>query len=81
MCFTNTSPSMVPTRARKSALGTNPICCAAPGTDGDSFVLDMATTTAARGKLEVARKKGASVPNSWGCDETGKVMILADWIF
>ena len=67
---------MVPTRARVSALGTNPICCAAPGEAGDSFVLDMATTTAARGKLEVARKKGASVPDGWGCDETGKVSTL-----
>ena len=32
-------------------LGTNPISVAAPGPDGDSFVLDMATSTVALGKV------------------------------
>lgn len=35
----------------QSALGTNPISMAAPATDGDSIVVDMATTTAAMGKV------------------------------
>ena len=35
-------------------IGTNPISCAAPGIDGDAFVLDMATSTVAFGKVEVA---------------------------
>ena len=34
-------------------LGTNPISVAAPATEGDSFVLDMATSTAALGKVRV----------------------------
>lgn len=33
------------------ALGTNPISVAAPAEDGDSFVLDMATTVVALGKV------------------------------
>ena len=32
-------------------LGTNPICCVAPGENGDSFALDMATATVALGKV------------------------------
>ena len=32
-------------------LGTNPINMAAPAKDGDSFVLDMATTSVALGKV------------------------------
>ena len=32
-------------------LGTNPLALAAPGTDGDSFVLDMATSSVALGKV------------------------------
>lgn len=51
MAFTNTSPVMVPTRAKKPTLGTNPLTLAAPGENGDSFVLDMATTGVAIGKV------------------------------
>ena len=32
-------------------VGTNPISVAAPGKDGDSFVLDMATSAVALGKV------------------------------
>lgn len=34
-------------------LGTNPISLAAPGLNGDNFVLDMATSTAALGKVYI----------------------------
>ncbi|KAK6735675.1 hypothetical protein RB195_018725 [Necator americanus] len=51
MSFTNTSPVTYPTRSSKPALGTNPMCIGANGTNGDSYVLDMATTTVAIGKL------------------------------
>ena len=73
MAFTNGSPYLVPTRSRKPFLGTNPICCAMSGNHGDSFVLDMATTTVAQGKLEMAQRKGANIPNGWGVDPEGKV--------
>ncbi|KAJ8916325.1 hypothetical protein NQ315_005020 [Exocentrus adspersus] len=51
MNFTNTSPFMVPTRAKEAALGTNPLSLGAPGLDGDYFMLDMATTSVAVGKV------------------------------
>ena len=35
------------------ALGTNPISLAVPAKDNDSFVLDMATTTVALGKVSL----------------------------
>lgn len=35
----------------QQVLGTNPICMAAPGKDGDNFVLDMATSSVALGKV------------------------------
>lgn len=34
-------------------LGTNPISLGAPANDGDSFVLDMATTATALGKVNM----------------------------
>ncbi|VDM97074.1 unnamed protein product [Thelazia callipaeda] len=72
MAFTNTSPIMYPTRANRPALGTNPITFAAKGTK-DSFVLDMATSTVAIGKVEIASRKEQTVPDSWGVDMTGHV--------
>jgi LDH2 family malate/lactate/ureidoglycolate dehydrogenase len=51
MSMTNTSPLMSPTRSKGAALGTNPLSVAAPAKDGDSFVLDMATTAVAVGKV------------------------------
>ena len=35
----------------QEVLGTNPISFGAPGVEGDDFVLDMATTTVAVGKV------------------------------
>ncbi|XP_059477786.1 uncharacterized oxidoreductase YjmC [Neocloeon triangulifer] len=71
LSFTNTSPLMSPTRAKTPALGTNPLTLAAPGKNGDSFVLDMATTAVALGKLEVQRRKNEPLPHGWAQDETG----------
>lgn len=73
MSFTNTSPLVVPTRAKKPILGTNPISLAAPGLNGDNFVLDMATSTAALGKIEIHERKQIPIPNSWGVDAHGKM--------
>jgi LDH2 family malate/lactate/ureidoglycolate dehydrogenase len=72
MAFTNTSPLMVPTRAKVPVLGTNPLSCAAPANNGDSFVLDMATTAVALGKIELSERKGLEIPLGWGCDTQGK---------
>lgn len=36
----------------QAVLGTNPLTLAAPAKDGDSFVLDMATTAVALGKVQ-----------------------------
>ncbi|KAK5966509.1 L-sulfolactate dehydrogenase, partial [Trichostrongylus colubriformis] len=80
MSFTNTSPVMYPTRAAKPALGTNPLSLGANGTGGDSYVLDMATTTVAIGKVEIAKRKGQEVPNTWGVAKGGKVSHSPDEI-
>jgi LDH2 family malate/lactate/ureidoglycolate dehydrogenase len=51
LSFTNTSPLLYPTRSHERTLGTNPITFAAPAKNNDSFVLDMATSTVAFGKV------------------------------
>ncbi|KAM9854424.1 putative oxidoreductase YjmC [Aulostomus maculatus] len=73
MSFTNTSPLVVPTRGKECTLGTNPISVAAPAKNGDSFVLDMATSAVALGKVELHERRGDTIPEGWGCDAKGKL--------
>jgi LDH2 family malate/lactate/ureidoglycolate dehydrogenase len=52
-------------------LGTNPIAVAAPGSD-DPFVLDMATTVAAVGKIKTLAQRGQPMPEGWMVGRDGK---------
>jgi LDH2 family malate/lactate/ureidoglycolate dehydrogenase len=70
MSFTNTSPLCYPTRSKQRTFGTNPLTLAAPG-HSNNFVLDMATSTVAFGKVEINDRKGMSIPTSWGADKDG----------
>ncbi len=45
-------------------LGTNPIAIATPG-GADPFVLDMATTVAAVGKIKTLAQRGEPMPEGW----------------
>ncbi|KHJ48592.1 malate/L-lactate dehydrogenase [Trichuris suis] len=72
MSFTNTSPLSFPTRSRQATMGTNPLSLAAPAVNNDSFVLDMATTTVALGKIELADRKNEKIPTSWAADNGGR---------
>lgn len=46
-------------------LGTNPFAVAAPSADADPFVLDMATTVAAMGKIKTLAQRGELMPEGW----------------
>ncbi len=72
--FTNASPLVSPTFGKERLLGTNPICVAIPADKQPPFVLDMATTTAANGKLEVLQRKNEDAPMGWLADADGKVI-------
>jgi LDH2 family malate/lactate/ureidoglycolate dehydrogenase len=69
IAMTNASRQVVPTFGRDARYGTNPICFAVPAKDQRPFVLDMATNTAAAGKLEVAVRLGKAIPAGWALDE------------
>lgn len=70
---TNTSPLMAPTRSKKAALGTNPISLGMAAENGDEFLLDIATTAVALGKVELAARKNEPIPSGWALDGHGKV--------
>jgi len=61
-----------PTGGGKARLGTDPWSFAAPGADGLPFVLDMATTTVASGKVRNKIVEGQEMPAGWGLDRTGR---------
>jgi len=63
--MTNASPLVAPTFSVERLLGTNPISIAVPADKQPPFVLDMATTTAANGKLEILQRKNKEAPLGW----------------
>lgn len=69
---TNTSPLMAPTRSARACLGTNPLSLGMAGSDNEEFVLDMATTSVALGKIELAMRKGDKIPEGWALGDDGK---------
>lgn len=71
MSMTNADVLVVPTFGRHAVLGTNPIAVAVPTGQERPFVLDMATSTVPRGKLEVYDRLEKEVPLGWATDEKG----------
>jgi LDH2 family malate/lactate/ureidoglycolate dehydrogenase len=70
--MTNASPLVAPTFSVERLLGTNPISIAIPADKEPPFVLDMATTTAANGKLEILQRKNKDAPVGWIQTKEGK---------
>ena len=69
--MTNASPLVSPTFANQRMLGTNPMCYAFPAGDYPPLIVDMATSAAANGKLEIAQRTGKQVPEGWIQDANG----------
>ncbi|MFA5245224.1 MAG: Ldh family oxidoreductase [Pedobacter sp.] len=63
--MTNASPLVAPTFANERLLGTNPMCYAFPAGKYPPVIVDMATSAAANGKLEIAQRMGKAVPEGW----------------
>ncbi len=72
IAMTNASALVAPTFSVERMLGTNPICVAVPGGEQPPFVADMATTTAANGKLEILQRKNQDTPVGWVQNKNGK---------
>src|SRR5579872_2618702 len=70
MC--NASPLVPPWQGKEPRLGTNPICMAVPGGEEKPWLLDMATTTVAAGKIFKAMINGQTqIPAGWAMDSEG----------
>ena len=71
IAMTNTPPVMVPTFGKERRLGSNAMSFAAPTDKEPPYVLDMASSAVAVGKLEIARRKGEPIPHGWAIDGDG----------
>lgn len=69
--LSNTTPGVTPTFSRERILGTNPIAVAVPAGKEKPFVLDMATSTAPFGKIEIYHREGKKIPLTWATDAEG----------
>ena len=78
--LTNASPLVSPTFSKERLLGTNPISVAIPAKEEPAFVADMATTTAANGKLEILQRKGLDTPTGWVQDKEGNPTTSANGV-
>jgi L-2-hydroxycarboxylate dehydrogenase (NAD+) len=69
--MTNASPLVVPAGAKEPYFGTNPICITVPAGKHRPFIIDMATSAASNGKLEIAQRKGKPIPHGWAQTKDG----------
>ena len=63
---------VAPTHGAQARLGTDPIAFAAPGKPGEPFLLDMATTTVAAGKIRNKANEKLQTPPGWLVTAEGK---------
>ena len=75
--MSNSGGRTTPTYARESMLGTNPMSVAIPGGESTDFLLDMATSTVAVGKIETALREGREITDGW-VSPTGDTPDLDD---
>lgn len=68
---TNGGPAMAPWGGRKKIIGTNPWSVATPAGKHPPFLMDMANTGAARGKIYLAHNKRQPIPEGWAIDKDG----------
>ena len=78
MSSTNSVKYAAATFGREVVLGTNPFAFAVPAGNEPAFVLDFATTTVPKGKLEVMKRKQKKLEPGWAIDADGNMTYDPD---
>ena len=71
LIFTNSSPAIAMWGGRPSFRGASPIAAGIPGGTHPPYVMDMAMTVIARGKIRLAAMKGDPIPEGLALDVDG----------
>lgn len=77
---TNARPSIAPTFGVENMMGTNPLTIGLPTDEKFPFVLDCATSTIQRGRIEVYSRLGKPTPEGMVVGRDGKSMTDSDAI-
>ncbi|KAE8409271.1 Malate/L-lactate dehydrogenase [Aspergillus pseudonomiae] len=72
LVFTNSSPALPVWGGREKLMGVSPLACGAPAGKEKPFILDMAPSIAARGKIYKAARRGEKIPADWALDGEGR---------
>ncbi|QIW96807.1 hypothetical protein AMS68_002325 [Peltaster fructicola] len=75
LVFTNSSPALPVWGGKSKLMGVSPIACGAPAGASPPFILDMAPSVAARGKIYKALRRGEQIPPGWALDAEGKETV------
>ncbi len=71
IAMTNVVPNMVAPGGSRPVVGNNPLTLAFPTFGEFPFVLDIAMSSVAGGKILLASKKGEKIPEDWATDSDG----------
>ncbi|GAA4414438.1 Ldh family oxidoreductase [Nibrella viscosa] len=71
LSMTNTTKGVAPFNGAEKMLGTNPIAMAFPGLSEPPVLIDFASSAVAYGKVEIASRKGQTMPVGWCIDKDG----------
>lgn len=72
LVLSNAPKAMAPTGGVRPFFGTNPISIGIPADKEPPFLLDMATSVSARGKVVLAQKRGEKIPGDWALNAQGE---------
>lgn len=70
--LSNAPQTMAPIGGVRPFLGTNPLAIGIPSKEEVPFLLDMATSIVARGKIVQAEKEGKTIPLGWAIRSDGQ---------
>lgn len=72
LVFTNSAKQMPPFGGKETLVGISPFAAGAPSKDEIPYILDMAPSVVAKGKIRKAARRGEKIPLGWAYDENGK---------
>jgi L-2-hydroxycarboxylate dehydrogenase (NAD+) len=72
ICMSPASKSLAPYGSQEPLLGTNPYAVSAPAGRYSPWMVDMASSIAARGHIRIAAKEGKAIPEGWALDQNGR---------
>ncbi|KAM5350405.1 hypothetical protein ACJ41O_006910 [Fusarium nematophilum] len=78
LVFTNSAKQMPPFGGKETLLGISPFAAGAPSKSEVPYILDMAPSVVAKGKIRKAARRGEKIPLGWAYDRDGKPTEDAD---